>query len=69
MTAEERADDLVNRLFRMRIMLPDEAEPHIAAAIRAAVDEEREACAKKVDSYGGLLPVAAAIRDRGKQGG
>lgn len=60
MTPEERAEKLMNtRLVSARL---------IADTIRAAVAEEREACAKLMENQLGVPLCAQLIRARGKGG-
>lgn len=74
MTPEERAHDTwviiaANNGFKYQEYI----EEKIAAAIRAAIEEEREACAIVAENTAGghymAKIVAAAIRARGKEQG
>ena len=75
MTPEERATDVLDDAAN-RIMQPDEHRPHraISEAVRAAIADEREACAKIAESRVHVCVfeaccaegLAAAIRARGE---
>jgi hypothetical protein len=70
MTPEERAEACLAfaDLSKNLTYAPDDIRERIAAAIRAAVEAEREACASLADGYGelgcGSSDIAAAIRAR-----
>ena len=79
MTAEERAEAVLDDTTPLPVLghaelraVCDTRErlvPLIAAAIRAAVEEERGACARVADDGLGNQEIAAAIRARGTSGG
>lgn len=71
MTPEERARDVVMTYYAEREWGYDpnqhaEYEQRIAAAIRAAVEQEREECASIAHRLGGY-EIAAAIRAHGSR--
>lgn len=52
MTPEQRAAEVVGILGRRGHWLNQEVEDRVAAAIRAAVEAERERCAEVAEEYG-----------------